>query len=56
MGLCLQPNEDLGTQESLLRSPALFRRFLKPWMTRMIERIHAYGCAYSTTTMAPFGL
>lgn len=35
--------EDLGTQDSLLMSPALFRRFLKPHMTRLIELIHSYG-------------
>ncbi len=35
--------EDLGTQESLLLSPRLFRRFLKPHMVRMIELFHSYG-------------
>jgi len=35
--------EDLGTQESLLMSPASFRRFLKPWLARMIELAHSYG-------------
>lgn len=35
--------EDLGTQDSLLMSPRLFRRFLKPHMARMIELIHSYG-------------
>jgi uroporphyrinogen decarboxylase len=35
--------EDLGTQESLLMSPVLFRRFLKPRMRRIIEKIHAHG-------------
>ncbi len=35
--------EDLGTQESLLMSPRLFRRFLKPWLARMIELAHAHG-------------
>ena len=35
--------EDLGTQESLLLSPALFRRFLKPGMARLIELVHARG-------------
>jgi uroporphyrinogen decarboxylase len=35
--------EDLGTQESLLISPALFRRFLKPRMARLIELVHSYG-------------
>lgn len=35
--------EDLGTQESLMVSPASFRRFLKPRMARMIELIHSYG-------------
>ena len=35
--------EDLGTQESLLMSPRLFRRFLKPHMARMIDLVHSYG-------------
>jgi len=35
--------EDLGTQGSLLMSPRLFRHFLKPHMTRMIDLVHSYG-------------
>jgi uroporphyrinogen decarboxylase len=35
--------EDLGTQSSLLMSPHLFRRFLKPHMLRMIELVHSRG-------------
>jgi len=35
--------EDLGTQNSLLISPRLFRRFLKPRMARLIELVHSYG-------------
>ena len=35
--------EDLGTQESLLMSPRLFRKFLKPYMVRMAEMAHAHG-------------
>lgn len=35
--------EDLGTQSSLLMSPRLFRKFLKPHMARMIELVHSYG-------------
>jgi uroporphyrinogen decarboxylase len=35
--------EDLGTQQSLLMSPATFRRFLKPRMARLIEMIHSSG-------------
>jgi uroporphyrinogen decarboxylase len=35
--------EDLGTQESLLMSPQSFRRFIKPWLARMIELVHSYG-------------
>jgi uroporphyrinogen decarboxylase len=34
--------EDLGTQESLLMSPAAFRRFLKPWLGRMMDLAHRY--------------
>ncbi len=35
--------EDLGTQTSLLMSPAAFRRFLKPWLARMIDLVHSRG-------------
>lgn len=35
--------EDLGTQESLLMSPRMFRQFLKPRMKRLINLAHAYG-------------
>jgi uroporphyrinogen decarboxylase len=35
--------EDLGTQDSLLMSPAAFRRFLKPRMAGIIDMVHSYG-------------
>ncbi|HMD83410.1 MAG TPA: uroporphyrinogen decarboxylase family protein [Terriglobia bacterium] len=35
--------EDLGTQATLLMSPASFRRFLKPRMRKMIDLAHSYG-------------
>jgi uroporphyrinogen decarboxylase len=35
--------EDLGTQQSLLMSPKMFSRFLKPRMAKLIEMIHSYG-------------
>ena len=35
--------EDLGTQESLLISPKLFRQFLKPRMRRLVDLAHGYG-------------
>jgi uroporphyrinogen decarboxylase len=35
--------EDLGTQQSLLMSPRLFRRFLKPRMAQLIDQVHAHG-------------
>ena len=35
--------EDLGTQESLLMSPTLFRRFLRPTLRRMIDLAHRHG-------------
>ncbi len=35
--------EDLGTQDTLLMSPATFRRFLKPWMRKMIDLVHSFG-------------
>jgi len=35
--------EDLGTQESLLMSPRSIRRFILPWLTKMVEIAHAAG-------------
>jgi uroporphyrinogen decarboxylase len=35
--------EDLGTQDTLLMSPVSFRRFLKPWMRKMIDLAHSLG-------------
>jgi len=35
--------EDLGTQESLLMSPRAIRRFILPWLGRMVEFAHAAG-------------
>jgi uroporphyrinogen decarboxylase len=35
--------EDLGTQESLLMSPGVFRRLLKPRLARMIDVVHSFG-------------
>ena len=35
--------EDLGTQESLLMSPRMFRQFLKPGMKRLADLAHSYG-------------
>jgi uroporphyrinogen decarboxylase len=35
--------EDLGTQESLLMSPALFRRFLRPTLRRIVDLAHRHG-------------
>ena len=35
--------EDLGTQESLLMSPAMWRRFLRPGLVRLAELAHSYG-------------
>jgi uroporphyrinogen decarboxylase len=35
--------EDLGTQDTLLMSPASFRRFLKPRMRKMIDLAHSFG-------------
>ena len=40
---CVYVAEDLGTQDTLLMSPASFRRFLKPWMRKMIDLIHSFG-------------
>jgi uroporphyrinogen decarboxylase len=35
--------EDLGTQNSLLMSPASFQRFVKPWLRKMIDLAHSFG-------------
>lgn len=35
--------EDLGTQNSLLMSPAAFRLFIKPWLRKMIDLAHSFG-------------
>ncbi|MCX6621802.1 MAG: uroporphyrinogen-III decarboxylase-like protein [Acidobacteria bacterium] len=35
--------EDLGTQSSLLMSPTVFRRRIKPWLKKMIDLVHARG-------------
>jgi uroporphyrinogen decarboxylase len=35
--------EDLGTQDSLLISPALFRRYLKPRLARLVNLVHSHG-------------
>ncbi len=35
--------EDLGTQDSLLMSPRVFRRFLKPRLAEMVDLVHSYG-------------
>lgn len=35
--------EDLGTQNSLLMSPLAFRRFIKPWLRKMIDLAHSFG-------------
>lgn len=35
--------EDLGTQESLLMSPRLFRQFLRPRMKRLVDLAHSRG-------------
>jgi len=35
--------EDMGTQNALLMSPATFRRFIKPWLRKMIDLTHSFG-------------
>lgn len=37
--------EDLGTQQSLLMSPAHFRNFLKPRLQAMMNLVHGFGLA-----------
>lgn len=34
--------EDLGIQNALLMSPATFRRFIKPWLRKMIDLAHSF--------------
>jgi len=36
-------SEDYGTQRSLLMSPAHWRRFIRPRLSRLIERVHRGG-------------
>lgn len=40
---CIQLADDWATQEGLLISPSLFRRFFKPHYRRIIDMAHAYG-------------
>ena len=40
---CIQYNDDQGTQQSLLLSPALFEEFLLPRIRRVWEMAHDYG-------------
>ncbi len=35
--------EDLGSQESLLMSPKVFRRMIKPWLAKMIDLVRRHG-------------
>jgi len=35
--------EDMGSQDGLLMSPAAFRRFIKPWLKKMIDLTHSFG-------------
>jgi uroporphyrinogen decarboxylase len=39
----MEVTEDLGSQESLLMSPSVFRRLIKPRMRKMIELVHRHG-------------
>jgi len=36
-------SEDYGTQRSLLMSPSHWRRFIRPHLARLVERVHAGG-------------
>jgi uroporphyrinogen decarboxylase len=36
--------DDIGTQDSLLISPEMYRRFIKPRHARMVEEIKKYDC------------
>jgi uroporphyrinogen decarboxylase len=38
--------DDFGTQQGLLFSPEMFRRFIKPRYKKLIERVHSYGLKY----------
>jgi len=39
-------SDDMGTQESLFFSPAVFRKFLKPAYAALIEEAHSYGMKF----------
>lgn len=40
---CLFIGDDLGSSNSLLISPALYRRFIQSWHARLAELCHAHG-------------
>ena len=40
---CLFIGDDLGSTNSLLISPKMYRRFVQPWHARLAELCHAYG-------------
>jgi len=40
---CLVLCDDLGSNESMLISPAVYREFIKPWHVALNRLVHAYG-------------
>ena len=40
---CLFIGDDLGSTNSLLISPTMYRRFIQPWHARLAELCHAHG-------------
>lgn len=40
---CIFIGDDLGSSQSLLISPAMYRRFIQPWHARLAEFCHRHG-------------
>ena len=42
---CITFCDDLGSKESLLMSPDMYRTFFKPWHKKLCDRVHEMGAA-----------
>ncbi len=40
---CITLCDDLGTRESLLMSPQMYRKFFKPWHKKLCDKVHELG-------------
>jgi len=38
--------DDFGTQNGLIMSPAIFRKYIKPRYKKLVEKVHGYGLKY----------